>query len=240
MRGDGLRRGHPRLNLHAVTRAYAYIVARLGGEYEAGAQLHVEMIAHELQMSRQPVRDAVHRLANEGLVVITPQVGCWIVEPRANDVRDLWALVGAADVAFVPMATARATPESLGRLVACRAKIDRLLAPDWLGVDDGEPARLAVLEYHEELYSVTTSRVVIDAVTRVRSHAMQLTKMLFFQRRRRVPSKDVLASFQNAVRFQLREIDDELAAIVRGDVELAGRLARDRALSVAAQIRDVE
>ena len=53
-----------------------------------GAPLRKEEIAVELGVSRAPVRDAISRLAEEGLIDVFPQHGSFVALIRAADVRE--------------------------------------------------------------------------------------------------------------------------------------------------------
>ena len=65
----------------------------LEGTYQAGERLSVETLKTEFEVSKQPVMEALHRLAADGLVEIVPQVGCRVVRlPAAGGhglLRDL-------------------------------------------------------------------------------------------------------------------------------------------------------
>src|SRR4029079_8661472 len=67
-----LQRGGSRLN-HAV---YDQLKERLlEGRYTAGERLSTEALRTEFGVSKQPVMEALRRLAGDGLVEIVPQVG---------------------------------------------------------------------------------------------------------------------------------------------------------------------
>ena len=60
----------------------------LEGDLAAGDKLSVVDLTRTLDCSRVPVMEALKRLAGDGFVQIVPQVGCRVVTPRADDVRD--------------------------------------------------------------------------------------------------------------------------------------------------------
>jgi DNA-binding GntR family transcriptional regulator len=63
--------------------------AIIDGEFELGAVIPEEMIAQSFGVSRTPVREAMGKLQSQGLVVIRPQVGCFVFTPSAADISAL-------------------------------------------------------------------------------------------------------------------------------------------------------
>ncbi|MEU4454486.1 GntR family transcriptional regulator [Nocardioides sp. NPDC023903] len=62
----------------------------IDGSLEMGERLKETEIAEELQMSRAPVREAIQRLAGEGLVVREAHLGAQVLKVTAEDVADLY------------------------------------------------------------------------------------------------------------------------------------------------------
>jgi DNA-binding GntR family transcriptional regulator len=54
-----------------------------------GEPLNEIRLAKELQVSRTPIREALRRLASEGLVTVTPNVGARVSEINLRDFREL-------------------------------------------------------------------------------------------------------------------------------------------------------
>jgi DNA-binding GntR family transcriptional regulator len=54
-----------------------------------GEPLNEIKLANELQVSRTPIREALQRLASEGLVTITPNLGARVSEINLRDFREL-------------------------------------------------------------------------------------------------------------------------------------------------------
>ncbi len=57
-----------------------------------GDRLREESIATELDVSRTPVREALRRLAAEGLVTLTPNAGARIANPDRQEILDTYAV----------------------------------------------------------------------------------------------------------------------------------------------------
>lgn len=88
-------------------RAYAALFARISeGQIQAGERLFEQSLAEDLGMSRTPVRDALKRLAAEGLVDIEPHRGAQVVSFTPEDVASLYAMRAE----FEPVAARLAVP----------------------------------------------------------------------------------------------------------------------------------
>lgn len=104
-------------------RAYALLKdALLAGEYKAGERLPVDAIAARIGASRQPVMDAIRRLAGDGLVQVIPQVGTIVTRVGIDEVVDFFGFLAEAEGRFCELAAARATDADL---VALHAEIHR-------------------------------------------------------------------------------------------------------------------
>jgi DNA-binding GntR family transcriptional regulator len=77
--------------LHIVSvadRVYDVLQGRIiGGDLEVGSRIHQENVSEELGVSRTPVREALARLAAEGLVEFLPNRGARVAEVTIDDMR---------------------------------------------------------------------------------------------------------------------------------------------------------
>ncbi len=72
-------------------RAYDDIRRRiLDGEFIPSSPISEYQLAAELKISRTPVREALKRLAEEGLVWTIPNKGTFIAELSANDIMEIY------------------------------------------------------------------------------------------------------------------------------------------------------
>ncbi|MGE0485317.1 MAG: GntR family transcriptional regulator [Gammaproteobacteria bacterium] len=109
----------------------AYDVLRerlLEGPLGAGESLSVVDLAAELGCSRVPVMEALKRLQGEGFVTIVPQVGCHVVNPAADEVRDFFALFAAVEGTVTAFAAERRTGAEVTAFEALYADIERTAA----------------------------------------------------------------------------------------------------------------
>ncbi|OQW90140.1 MAG: hypothetical protein BWK72_02685 [Rhodoferax ferrireducens] len=87
--------------------------AIIRGELRPGQALSESEIAKQYSTSRQPVREAFIKLAEERLVAILPQRGTFVVKISVADVLDARFVREAIEVAVVQEAAASATPSAV-------------------------------------------------------------------------------------------------------------------------------
>lgn len=81
-----------------VESAYLQIKERiLNNEYQPGFQAMEPAVARQLGMSRTPVREALIRLANEGLVEIIPRRGMRVVPLSVRDMEEIYQILTALE-----------------------------------------------------------------------------------------------------------------------------------------------
>lgn len=90
--------------------------AILEGQLAPGEHLVQDDIAQKLDVSRIPVREALHRLQSEGLVTIVPHKGAGVAKFTTEDLEEIYMLRGLLEAQAVRLATRRATPETLAEL----------------------------------------------------------------------------------------------------------------------------
>lgn len=79
-------------------RAYAYIREKLSlGELPPGKRLVNRVLAQEIGVSVIPVREAIHRLASEGLVDHVPGSGAFVRNSDPQDLDNLYVLRDALE-----------------------------------------------------------------------------------------------------------------------------------------------
>lgn len=114
-------------SVRAAERAYAVLKGRLlDGSYRAGDRLHVESLTSELGVSKQPVMESLRRLSAEGLVVITPQVGCSVIRYDDDEIHDFFELMAGIEGAASAMAAVRRSRVQLDDLEEISAQVGRL------------------------------------------------------------------------------------------------------------------
>src|SRR4051794_15226902 len=86
------------------------------GDLAPGEDLHDHELCAWLGISRTPVRDALARLAEEGLVELAPQRYTRVAPLRARDAQDAFPLVAAVHALAAELAVPRLERAELGLL----------------------------------------------------------------------------------------------------------------------------
>ena len=81
----------------------------LKGELKPGERLIEVALAQRLGVSRTPVREAIHKLEQEGLVVMAPRKGAQVATISAQSVRDVLEVRKAMECLAVCLAISRIT-----------------------------------------------------------------------------------------------------------------------------------
>ena len=78
---------------NAVTIAYEYIQQRIfTGEWPLGSPISESQIAHELGLSRSPIREALKKMEFEGIVNHYYAKGSFVAQITAQDVEEIFEL----------------------------------------------------------------------------------------------------------------------------------------------------
>jgi DNA-binding GntR family transcriptional regulator len=110
----------------------AYLLLRtelLSATLEPGTRLVESEIARRLKVSQAPVREALRRLAHEGLVLQLPRRGSFVAHLSAEEARDAYDVRGALEVVAVGGILGSDDPDRIPSLVAAlEEQMDAMLA----------------------------------------------------------------------------------------------------------------
>jgi len=90
----------------------------LAGRIESGTQLRPDLLAEQLEISTTPVREALHRMEADGLLVKLPYRGWFVREFTEREVRELYELRAALECFSVRLACERITADEVKQLRA--------------------------------------------------------------------------------------------------------------------------
>lgn len=193
--------------LSSAERAYrALKVLIMDNELPAGSQLLEQEAAARLEMSRTPVREAMVRLEEDGMVEIRPRHGMRVLAVSATDMREIYEVLTALESAAAEAVARRGvTPAELASL---RAAVADMAAA--LGRDDLDGWAIADKRFHRLLVTQAGNKRLQQMVSQLDEQAHR-ARMLTLRLRPR-PA--------NSIRDHARLV----AAIARGDAEGAYRI----------------
>jgi len=106
----------------------------LDGTFAPQSQLAEVELARELQVSRGPVREAMQRLIQEGLLRSERNRGVFVVELDDDDARDVYVARAAVEKAAAVRVARRADPEDLASLDAVMDRLAEAVENSWADV----------------------------------------------------------------------------------------------------------
>lgn len=133
-------------------------------QYGRGGWLPIDAIANELEVSRQPVMDAMKRLSIEGYVTIVPQVGCRVREYSVDEVQDFFLLLAEGEALMAELAAQRATAEDILRVQILSGQIGQLGAMSASKRDVARAYRTLNRGFHAEIRRIARSSPVTEIV----------------------------------------------------------------------------
>ncbi|HDQ70633.1 MAG TPA: GntR family transcriptional regulator [Chloroflexi bacterium] len=180
----------------------------LSGLLAPGERLVQSELAERLQVSRTPVREALHQLASEGLVTISSYKGASVAAFSLSEIEDVYAIRCALESHAAYLAARSITAETL-------AQLETLLDQMAEAFQRGDRVQLLELhhQFHVGVYAAAQRSRLYDLAVR----HLGLTNV--YQR--------MALSLGRGARDPLVEHQEIVDALRRGDAESAGRLMRD-------------
>ncbi len=196
-------------------RAISSAIANL--EFKPGEALTQDRLARWLSISRTPVREALRRLEQEGIIQTVPGRGLIVTELTIKDVEDMLEMLQLMDAHAAYLAAQRRTPEQADRLAAVAR--DLLAAAEQHNV---EAWSIADKPYHEIVLAASGNQLLRQSIQDVRRRLHRITINSATR-----PERLLACTHEHLA---------VAAAIVGGDAETAAGLMREHigAMSMSA------
>lgn len=117
-----LRKGDSATSIYEIVRAKI-----LSLELTPGSAIDEASIVKEYGVSRTPVREAIVRLASEGLVLLFPNRGSQVAPLDLEKIRDYLEAIDLCQRAVTAWAAVRRRPEHLAAIKDCALEFDRAI-----------------------------------------------------------------------------------------------------------------
>src|SRR5262249_28836370 len=202
--------GFPNDDVASLTeRAYQAISRAIANlELKPGEALKQDHLARWLSISRTPVREALRRLEQDGIIQTVPGRGLVVTELTVKDVEDMLEMLRLMDAHAAELAAQRRTQEQADRLAAVAR--DLLAAAER---HDVEAWSIADKPYHEIVLAASGNALLRQTIQDVRRRLHRITINSGTRPERLL-----------ACTHEHMEVAD---AIVRGDAETAAALMRE-------------
>lgn len=137
----------------------------LKGELKPGERLMEIALANRLGVSRTPVREAIRKLENEGLVIMLPRRGAHVAEITRQELNDVLEIRSSLEELAIVRACENMTDDDMEALKEVEADFARLVAD--------ESSDLATLgeadeHFHDLIYEGTGNRRLIQIINQLR------------------------------------------------------------------------
>jgi DNA-binding GntR family transcriptional regulator len=182
----------------------------IDGSFTPGTQLTEMQLANQLDVSRGPVREALQRLIQEGLLVSEPHRGVFVVRLDRDDMADVYVARAAVEreaARQIVRRNDRAIVQRLGVLVAEMAEAAK--TGSWADVADAD------LRFHEALVAASGSR----RLQRMYATLLAETRLCLTQMPRTEPNARTVVAEHRALVKALRA-GDEVDVVARIDAHL--------------------
>lgn len=100
------------------------------GELPPGSQLVQEDLAHRLQVSRVPVREALRSLTTEGLVEYFPNRGFFVAELSATDLAEVYRLRDIIESEVLVQAAGQISADDIRGIEDLLVAVERASSPE--------------------------------------------------------------------------------------------------------------
>lgn len=138
----------------------------LEGGFRAGRRISLEALKTEFSVSKQPIMDAMRRLATDGLIEIIPQVGCRVPVYGVDEVRDFYTMFGGMEGAVAGVAATRWTGRQLDELRKLNQRITALAASDDAATRS-HGYRVMNRDFHARIHQMSASRIIAEMSQRM-------------------------------------------------------------------------
>ena len=171
------------------------------GELQPGSQLHEVELAASFGVSRGPVREALQRLVQEGLLRSEPHRGVFVPVMSPEDIVDIYlareALEGAAVRRIIETGRAAAAGKALDRIVRSMETAEK--AEDWKALASRD------LDFHTALVAAAESLRLERMFTTVISETRLCLSMLTSE----LEGRDFLVEEHREISAMVRAEDTE-------------------------------
>ncbi len=155
--------GGIRVNKRKSLREEVYDSLRrsiIHGKLKGGQRLIEETLAHQVGISRTPVREAFHKLERDDLVMRLPKGGFAVRKFTRDDVEEIFGIRSALESYAAYLAAIHITPDKLDLL---EKKVEE--SQKALESQDHEKVIQLHTEFHDLLYKASKSRKLVDMIS---------------------------------------------------------------------------
>ncbi len=128
--------------------------------YKPGEYLNTAQVMNDLDMGRTPINQAIHRLANEGLLQVIPRKGVMVSPLSMDDALELIEVRLANEMLCMQLASQRITERQIATLTELNRQIEA-------ASQERDRVRMMTLdhEFHQELAQIAGNNMLADILS---------------------------------------------------------------------------
>ncbi len=213
------------INEYMPLREVVFVTLRrqiLRGELKPGERLMEISLANRLGVSRTPIREAIRKLENEGLVVMVPRRGAHVAEITRQELNDVLEVRLSLEILAITKACDRMKESDIRALKRAEA--------DFAALVEKSDTDLTVLgeadeKFHDVIYEGTQNRRLIQILNNLREQ-MYRFRVEYMKdqdiRKRLIEEHDAIVAAleshnkEEAIRLTRVHIDNQYDAINEG------------------------
>lgn len=131
-----------------------------------------QALMQDLQVGRTPIREALQRLAAEGLVFLAPRRGMFVSEISITDLQKIFELRLVLEGFSARLAARRATEAQLAAMEALMRELDQIRD------QDGKALMAIDEQFHELLYQAADNELLADTLRRLHAQSFRVLHLV--------------------------------------------------------------
>jgi DNA-binding GntR family transcriptional regulator len=132
-------------------------------------------LIEDLNLGRTPIREALHRLAAEGLVIIAPRRGMFVADISITDLQKVFEVRMVLEGFCARLAAQRATEGQIAQMETVFEQLNRLTDCD------AEALMSIDSRLHELLYQAADNEFLADSLCRLHALSLRLWHLVLNQ-----------------------------------------------------------
>lgn len=169
-----------------------------------GEQLTEQRLSDELGVSKSPIRDAIHRLEQEGLICVVPYKGCYVSGLEKQGCREIFQLREALETFSIEQRIDSYTEVDIREFSAIMT-----LAVNEINKGNESSAYNAHLSFHRLLVDKLGNRLIENMYTNVQDRMKRYINFVV----KYSPNRVKLSNEQHVVLFEAIQRKDKVKAL---------------------------
>ncbi len=175
----------------------------LSGKYKPGQHMREKDLCDELKVSRTPIRDALIRLGQEGLVVLKPHKGVFVRKFTKKNIQDYYQTRAVLEGLGAELATKNITVESKQELSNILRNMKDALHAQKETNDYDDKKIIHINDYFHDYIFTIAGNEILDQMRKTLAHPVALIRVTSWIKEGR--RQESLEEHENIIKAILQE-----------------------------------